>query len=134
MNGFVPSENLEVQKTTTRNASTDFSTLLEARIRGHVGFKASNGWFDHWRWRYNVKKSVRLQGEAGDIDIAAVEQDIKMLRCALKEYSPGSTWMKQGCSTERFQTINILWLMKETSDRKGEAAYVCNWGWFYARI
>jgi hypothetical protein len=107
---------------------------LEARIRGHVGFKASNGWFDHWRWRYNVKKSVRLQGEAGDIDIAAVEQDIEMLRCALKEYSPGSTWMKQGCYTERFQTINILWLMKETSDRKGEAAYVCNWGWFYARI
>ena len=22
--------------------------MLEARIRGHVDFKASNGWFDHW--------------------------------------------------------------------------------------
>ena len=65
-------------------------THCSSCYRGHVDFKASTGWFDHWRWHYNVKKSVRLQGEAGDIDTAAVEQDIEMLRCALKEYSPGN--------------------------------------------
>ena len=98
--------------------------MLEARIRGHVDFKASNGWFDHWRWRYNVKKSVRLQGEAGDIDIAAVEQDIEMLHCALKEYSPGNIFNMDETGLFFRAILNHSYLMANegTSDRKGEAA------------
>ena len=94
--------------------------MLEARIRGHVGFKASNGWFDHWRWRYNVKKSVRLQGEAGDIDIAAVEQDIEMLRCALKEYSPGNIFNMDETGLFFRAIPNHSYLMANEGDQRQE--------------
>ena len=38
-------------------------------IAEHLGisnFKASNGWLDRWKRRYNVKK-VKINGEAGDV-------------------------------------------------------------------
>ena len=29
-------------------------------------FKASNGWFDHWKKRYNIHK-MKINGESGDV-------------------------------------------------------------------
>lgn len=64
--------------------------LLEARQRGYKDFKASNGWFSNWRWRYRVKQSVHLHGEAADVDIVAVEQSIEKLRTELQVYHPSN--------------------------------------------
>ena len=50
--------------------------LYEAKQRGITEFKASDGWFGCWRWQYNVGKSVRLHGEAADVNIEEAEQEI----------------------------------------------------------
>ena len=63
--------------------------LHEARVRG-LDFKASNGWFCNWRWRFNVSRYVKLHGEAGDVDMHAAEQDIDLLRNALLSYDPSN--------------------------------------------
>ena len=51
-----------------------------------LDFKASDSWFFHWRWRFGVTKHVRLHEEAGDVDIAIVDQEILQLRTELQEY------------------------------------------------
>ena len=38
--------------------------LYEAKRQGVCNFRASDGWFSRWRWRFSVTKSVRLHGEA----------------------------------------------------------------------
>ena len=32
-------------------------------------FSASDGWFSRWRWRHNIGKSVKLLGEAGEVNL-----------------------------------------------------------------
>ncbi|KAK4017571.1 hypothetical protein OUZ56_033077 [Daphnia magna] len=54
--------------------------LREAEIRGVSGFSASDGWFRNWRRRYEVGASIRLYGEAGDVDTAAIEPVMRELR------------------------------------------------------
>ena len=49
---------------------------LVANQLGIADFNASNGWFTRWLWRFNIGKSVKLHGEAADIDL--VEAEIKM--------------------------------------------------------
>ena len=57
--------------------------LYEAKQRGITEFKASDGWFGRWRWRYNVGKSVHLHGEAADVNIEEAEREIQVLRQAI---------------------------------------------------
>ena len=94
--------------------------ILEARNRGHAEFKASNGWFDDWRQRYNVKKSVRLHGEAADINIAAVEPEIETLRCALKEYSPDNIFNMDETGLFFRAIPNHSYLLADEGDQRQE--------------
>lgn len=60
--------------------------LHEARVRGIINFKASDGWFYKWRIRFNVGDSTRLFGEAGDVDLATVGPIIEELKRKLAIY------------------------------------------------
>jgi hypothetical protein len=62
---------------------------LQISVRlGISNFQASNGWFSRWRNRFSVGKSVRLHGEASDVDINAAEKPMNELRDKLREFSP----------------------------------------------
>ncbi len=52
----------------------------EAEDRGIITFQASNGWFRGWLWRFEIGKSVRLNGGAGDLDLAEAETRMNELR------------------------------------------------------
>ena len=43
-----------------------------AEAMGVPNFKASNGWFEKWKTRHNIKK-VTVSGESGDVSGATVE-------------------------------------------------------------
>ena len=57
--------------------------LYEAKRLGISNFKASDGWFWRWRWRYNILNSVRLHGEAGDVDLVEADKKIEVLKSDL---------------------------------------------------
>ena len=57
--------------------------LFEAKLRGISNFKASDGWVYNWRWRYNIGKSVRLHGEASDVNLEEAEKAIEELRATI---------------------------------------------------
>ena len=42
------------------------------------------------RWRFSVTKSVRLHGEAGEVDLVAAEQNMQKLRLELNGYHPSN--------------------------------------------
>ncbi len=58
------------------------------RASSITDFCASNGWFRNWANRFNIGPSVRIFGEAGDVDIAEVEPKMEELRSELKRYKP----------------------------------------------
>ncbi len=58
--------------------------VIEARMRGIENFKASNGWFRNWRRRCSIQESMRLFGEAGDVDPKEMEPKIEELRQKLE--------------------------------------------------
>lgn len=62
----------------------------EAKLQGVSDFKASDGWFANWRWRFDIGKRVRLYGEASDVDLSKAEGEIQILRDTLsvKGYKP----------------------------------------------
>ena len=73
--------------------------MHEARLKGISTFKASNGWFSRWRWRYNVTKHVKLHGESGDVNVQESEN------CYVKLFLPMTNamfliWTSVACSTE----------------------------------
>ena len=47
--------------------------LSIAKDLGIQNFRASDGWFRNWRWRKEIGKSVRLHGEAGEVDLDLAE-------------------------------------------------------------
>jgi hypothetical protein len=53
--------------------------LHEAKKIGLIEFKASDGWFRNWRRRYGIGPSIRLFGEAGDVNIEEVEKLIQII-------------------------------------------------------
>jgi hypothetical protein len=53
--------------------------LHEAKLRGIADFKASDGWFRNWRKRYGIGKSLRLHGEAADVNIQETEPKIEVI-------------------------------------------------------
>jgi AcrR family transcriptional regulator len=62
---------------------------LQISLRlGISNFQASNGWFSRWRNRFSVGKSVRLHGEASDVDINAAEKPMNDLREKLRDFKP----------------------------------------------
>lgn len=62
----------------------------EAKIRGITNFEASNGWFRGWRFRMGVGPSLRLWGEAGDVNKAEIEPIMQELRLKLERYNPAN--------------------------------------------
>lgn len=62
--------------------------LREAQQRGIDNFKASDGWFPNWKRRCCVGASVRLYGEAGDVDVASFKPAMDKLRSVLCFYKP----------------------------------------------
>ena len=53
---------------------------------GIVGFNASNGWLQGWILRYYIGKSVKLHGEAADIDLAEAETKMNVVWQKLAEF------------------------------------------------
>jgi hypothetical protein len=51
----------------------------EAKLRDIQNFKASDGWFRNWRKRCLIGPSLRLFGEAGDVNIEEMEPLIQVL-------------------------------------------------------
>jgi len=58
----------------------------EAHLRGLTNFRASNGWFLNWRKRNGIGKSVRLYGEAGDVNVSQFLEAINEMKEALQDY------------------------------------------------
>jgi predicted XRE-type DNA-binding protein len=52
--------------------------LHEANKIGLTEFKASDGWFRNWRRRNGIGPSLRLFGEAGDVNIEEIEKLIQV--------------------------------------------------------
>ena len=52
---------------------------LAANQLGIADFNASNGWFTRWLWRFNIGKSVKLHGEAADIDLVEAESKMSVI-------------------------------------------------------
>ena len=66
--------------------------MHEAKSLSITDFEASDGWFGHWRWRHCVTKKVRLQGEAGDVDLPAAEREMQQIRDSLRGYLPANVF------------------------------------------
>ena len=58
----------------------------EAELRNICNFKASDGWFQNWRKRYNIPRRKILRGEAGDINIEDVETALEEIRAKLASF------------------------------------------------
>ena len=58
---------------------------------GCEGFKASNGWLDRWKKRYNVRQ-VKVSGESGDVSGATVDSWKERLPDILQRYSAKDVW------------------------------------------
>ena len=56
--------------------------MYKAKMRNIGTFKASDGWFARWRWRY-IAKSVKLQGEAADTNLEEAEAKMRVMRDAI---------------------------------------------------
>ena len=52
--------------------------LHEAKLKGIANFKASDGWFLNWRKRFGIGKSLKLHGEAADVNISEIEPLIEV--------------------------------------------------------
>lgn len=59
---------------------------IEAEIRKIENFTASDGWFQRWRKRFGIGTSMRLFGEAGDVDPVAMGPLIENLSQSIKSY------------------------------------------------
>lgn len=59
---------------------------MEARLRKVENFFASDGWFQNWRKRYGIGISMKLFGEAADVDPKEMEPIIEEMRQKLKLY------------------------------------------------
>lgn len=54
-----------------------------AKSKNNSNFKASNGWFWQWWWRYNIGKSIRLHGEASEVNLVEAEEKKQLMRDAI---------------------------------------------------
>ena len=100
--------------------------MHEAKALNIADFKASNGWFMHWRWRYCVTNRVRLLGEAGDVDLPAAEQQMQQLRDSLRGYLPCNVFYMDEAGLFYRAIPNQSYLMEDEGDprqaRRGSKA------------
>ena len=80
----------------SKNVYPDGSILKEKalEIAGHLGcdeFKASNGWLDRCKRRYNVRQ-MKVSGESGDVCGATVDSWKERLPDILQGYSAEYIW------------------------------------------
>ena len=59
-----------------------------AKSLGEHEFKASNGWWQKLLKRNSIGKSVRLHGEAGDVNPEDIKERIQEIKKMLEEYDP----------------------------------------------
>jgi hypothetical protein len=65
-----------------------------------MGMWACDGWLSRWRKRHNIGKSVRLVGEAGDVnleDSEAIKGEFRKSRTVDTKKNLFLTWKKQPC-------------------------------------
>ncbi len=55
---------------------------------GETQFKASSGWWEKVRKRNAIGKSVRLHGEAGEVDHDQIKKKIDEIKKELEDYDP----------------------------------------------
>jgi len=80
----------------SKNVYPDGRILKEKAIEiaGQLGceeFKASNGWLDHWKKRYDVRQ-MKVSGESGDVSGATVNSWKERLPDILQGYSAKDVW------------------------------------------
>ena len=70
--------------------------------------KASNGWIEKWKARYNLKKMV-ISGESGEVSGATVESWKERLPEILHGYAPAHTWNmdETGCYWKSLPTTGF---------------------------
>ena len=95
--------------------------LHEADVRG-LDFKALNGWFSNWRWRFNVSKYVKLHGEAGDVDMLNRALTCSVILSLVMTQVMYLTWMRVGCATELFPIRAMCCRMRGIVDKLVEVA------------
>ena len=83
---------------TSRNLFPDGPLLMERakEISKHLGhadgsFKASNGWLESWKKRYNIKQVV-ISGESGDVNGDTVLSWKERLPEIVAGYAPRDVW------------------------------------------
>ena len=59
-----------------------------AKSLGEHSFKASNGWWQKLMKRNSIGKSVRLHGEAGDVNPEDIKERIQEIKKMLEEHDP----------------------------------------------
>ena len=59
-----------------------------AKSLGETNFKASSGWWEKVRKRNGIGKSVRLHGEAGEVEHEQIKEKIDEIRKELESYDP----------------------------------------------
>ena len=62
----------------------------EANLLGLSNFRASDGWFRNWRKRLAVGESIRLYGEAGDVNISDIAPMMREFRVFLVVNDPAN--------------------------------------------
>ena len=63
-----------------------------AKSLGETNFKASSGWWEKVRKRNGIGKSVRLHGEAREVDHEQIKSKIDEIRKDLESYDPESIY------------------------------------------
>ena len=63
-----------------------------AKFLGETNFKASSGWWEKVRKRNGIGKSVRLHGEAGEVDHEQIKSKIEEIRKDLESYDPDNIY------------------------------------------
>ena len=68
------------------------SKAEEAKSLGETNFKVSSGWWEKVRKRNDIGKSVRLHGEAGEVDHEQIKSKIVEIRKDLESYDPENVY------------------------------------------
>ena len=79
-----------------------------AKSLGETNFKASSGWWEKVRKRNGIGKSVRLHGEAGEVDHEQIKSKIEEIRKDLESYTQKTSriGMKQAYTSSSFLIPN----------------------------
>jgi hypothetical protein len=79
---------VQYNKASCQFSHDQLQALNYARAMGlsHNEFVASNGWLHRFKNCYGLK-NINLHGEMGDVDLAAIDVEIKKLRLKLAEFN-----------------------------------------------